>query len=46
MLPGMSAYGAPEVRAQIDAAEAAGTDGWMIWNAANVYHGDAFRPAG
>jgi hypothetical protein len=44
-LPGMSPYGAPEVRAQIDAAEAAGTDGWMIWNASNEYDVDAFHPA-
>ena len=45
-LPGMSDYGAAEVRAQIDAAEANGADGWMIWNAASVYHEDAFAPAG
>ncbi|HEX5498842.1 MAG TPA: putative glycoside hydrolase, partial [Thermomicrobiales bacterium] len=44
-LPGMSPYGAPEVRAQIDAAEAAGAEGWMIWNASNEYHVDAFHPA-
>jgi hypothetical protein len=44
-LPGMSDYGALEVRAQIDAAEANGAAGWMIWNAANVYHDDAFAPA-
>jgi hypothetical protein len=45
-LPGMSDYGAPEVRAQIDAAEANGAAGWMIWNAASVYDEDAFAPAG
>jgi hypothetical protein len=45
-LPGMSDYGAAEVRAQIDAAEANGAAGWMIWNAASVYHEDAFVPAG
>ena len=45
-LPGMSDYGAAEVRAQIDAAEANGAAGWMIWNAASVYHQDAFAPAG
>jgi hypothetical protein len=45
-LPGMSDYGAAEVRAQIDAAEANGAVGWMIWNAASVYHEDAFAPAG
>jgi hypothetical protein len=44
-LPGMSDYGAAEVRAQIDAAEANGAAGWMIWNAASVYHEDAFAPA-
>jgi hypothetical protein len=45
-LPGMSDYGAAEVRAQIDAAEANGAAGWMVWNAASVYHEDAFAPAG
>jgi hypothetical protein len=45
-LPGMSDYGAAEVRAQIDAVEANGAAGWMIWNAASVYHEDAFPPAG
>jgi hypothetical protein len=45
-LPGMSDYGAAEVRAQIDAAEANGAAGWMIWNAASVYDEDAFAPAG
>jgi len=45
-LPGMSVYGAAEVRAQIDAAEANGAAGWMIWNAASVYDEDAFVPAG
>jgi hypothetical protein len=45
-LPGMSDYGPAEVRAQIDAAEANGAAGWMIWNAASVYHEDAFIPAG
>jgi hypothetical protein len=45
-LPGMSDYGAAQVRAQIDAAEANGAAGWMIWNAASVYHEDAFAPAG
>ena len=45
-LPGMSDYGAAEVRAQIDAAEANGAAGWMIWNAVSVYHEDAFAPAG
>ena len=44
-LPGMSAYGAAQVRAQIDAAEANGAAGWMVWNAASVYDADAFAPA-
>jgi hypothetical protein len=44
-LPGMSDYGPADVRAQIDAAEANGAAGWMIWNAASVYHEDAFIPA-
>jgi len=45
-LPGMSVYGAAEVRAQIDAAEANSAAGWMVWNAASVYDEDAFAPAG
>ena len=45
-LPGMSDYGPAQVRAQIDAAEANGAAGWMVWNAASVYHEDAFVPAG
>jgi hypothetical protein len=45
-LPGMSDYGPAEVRAQIDAAEANGAAGWMVWNAASVYHEDAFAPVG
>ena len=44
-LGGMSEYGMAEVRAQIDAAEAAGTSGWMIWDPNNEYHTDAFAPA-
>jgi len=31
------AFGATEIRAQIDAAERAGTNGWMLWNARNRY---------
>lgn len=42
-LPGMTEYGPVEVRAQIDAAEAAGAGGWMIWNAASIYHEAAFN---
>lgn len=45
-LAGMSPYGAAEVRAQIDAAEAAGTNGWMLWAADSVYTARALRPAG
>jgi hypothetical protein len=43
-LPGYRPYGAPDVRAQIDAAEAAGVGGWMIWDMANRYQEEAFRP--
>jgi hypothetical protein len=31
------AFGEREIRLQIDAAERMGTDGWMLWNAANRY---------
>ncbi|TLM61167.1 MAG: GTP-binding protein [Deltaproteobacteria bacterium] len=31
------------LRDQIDAAEDAGTHGWMLWNPANVYPGDGLR---
>lgn len=31
-LGGMTKYGPDEVRAQIDAAEASGASGWMLWN--------------
>ena len=44
-LPGMSPYGAADVRAQIDATEAAGAGGWMIWDASNEYSTEAFRLA-
>jgi hypothetical protein len=40
------AFDGPEVRAQIDAAEAVGSDGWMLWNAHNVYSADGLKPAG
>lgn len=30
-------FGAEQIRAQIDAAEAFGSDGWMLWNPRNVY---------
>lgn len=32
-----SAFGAAEIRAQISAAEAANSDGWMLWNPRNHY---------
>lgn len=34
------AFGEQEIRSQIDAAEAVGTDGWMLWNASNRYGRD------
>lgn len=34
-------YGPNEVRAQITAAAEAGGDGFLLWNAGSVYHGDA-----
>ena len=40
----MMEYGAPEVRAQIDAAEDLGLSGWLIWDPNNWYHEDAFKP--
>ena len=30
-------FGAEEIREQVDAADAAGTDGWMLWNPRNHY---------
>ena len=44
--PGLRAYGAADLRAQIDAAEAAGVGGWMVWDPTNRYHEDVFAPAG
>ncbi len=38
-------YGPDEVRAQIQAAYDAGYDGWLLWNAANVYTEAALKPA-
>ncbi|MBX6351314.1 MAG: putative glycoside hydrolase [Clostridia bacterium] len=32
------------VRAEIDAAEANGATGWLLWNAANCYKPDALKP--
>jgi hypothetical protein len=34
------------IRQQIAAAEAAGSDGWMVWNPQNRYPAEAFRPQG
>lgn len=44
-LPGMTPYGPEDIRAQIDAAEASGIEGWMIWTFDNHYPEDAFKPA-
>jgi hypothetical protein len=30
-------FGGAEIRAQIDAAQRAGSDGWMLWNPSNRY---------
>jgi hypothetical protein len=40
-------FGAAEIRAQIDAAERFGSDGWMLWNPRNNYTSDGLkaRPA-
>jgi hypothetical protein len=43
-LEGYSAYGPDEVKAQIDAAEAMGVSGWMLWNAAGEFQVEALRP--
>lgn len=39
-------FGAAEVQAQTDAAEAAGADGWMLWNARNRYLPDGLECEG
>ena len=36
-------HGDAEVRAQIKASEDFGSSGWMLWNAAVVYHEGALR---
>ncbi|HEY3366602.1 MAG TPA: putative glycoside hydrolase [Symbiobacteriaceae bacterium] len=36
-------YGPAEVRAEIQATADAGYDGWLLWNAANVYTDDALK---
>lgn len=33
-------FDANEIRAQVDAADTAGTDGWMLWNPRNRYAPD------
>lgn len=38
------AFGEREIRLQIDAADAAGTDGWMLWNARNRYDDEGLQP--
>ncbi len=43
-LEGYSEYGPAEVRAQIDAAEAMGVSGWLLWNAAGVFEVEALAP--
>lgn len=34
-----------QIRAQINAAERAGSDGWMLWNPRNAYSSEGLRPA-
>lgn len=38
------AFGGAQVRAQISAAEEAGTNGWMLWNPRNVYSAEGLEP--
>ncbi len=38
-------YDAKKVRAQIDAAEDAGSAGWLLWSPTNIYTKEALRPA-
>ncbi len=38
-------FDADEIRAQIDAAEAEGADGWMLWNPRNRYDADGLAPS-
>jgi hypothetical protein len=37
-------FGAEEIRAQIDAAERFGSDGWMLWNPHNTYSAGGLKP--
>ncbi|MFT4037626.1 MAG: putative glycoside hydrolase [Thermomicrobiales bacterium] len=43
-LEGYTPYGPDRVRAQIDAAEAMGVSGWILWNAAGQFQIDALKP--
>ena len=36
-------FNAKEIRAQIEAAEEAGSDGWMLWNPHNLYSQEGLR---
>jgi hypothetical protein len=38
------AFGATEIRAQINAADGLETNGWMLWNARNHYSADGLKP--
>lgn len=37
-------FEAEQIRAQIDAADSFGSDGWMLWNPHNIYSRDGLRP--
>ena len=43
-LPGFSEYGPDELREQIDAAEAFGVHGWLLWNPNNAPTVEALKP--
>jgi hypothetical protein len=44
-LQGMTPYGPEQVRAQIDAAEAEGVEGWLLWNGGSgTDNADALNP--
>ncbi|MGI9252233.1 MAG: putative glycoside hydrolase, partial [Thermomicrobiales bacterium] len=45
-IDGYRPYTDADVRAQIDAAEAAGASGWILWNAAGDFSVSALRPEG
>jgi hypothetical protein len=42
--PGLQPFDEADVRAQIDAAEAVGVSGWMLWDPNNLYHAGALKP--